>query len=280
MTDVAPLVSVVMPVFNGARFLREAIDSVRAQTYARWELVVIDDASTDESPSILARYAAEDARIRVFRQPQNQGIVAARNRAFREARPSSTYFAVLDADDVALPHRLHMQVAFLEAHPDHALVGGHTVIIDESGQEVGLRRYPVSYEAICDVIARYNPLAQPTVTIRRSVLDEVGVYDPHFVRCQDYDLWLRIASRHKIANLDEVTLQYRVSSTQGKVTHLRTTLALTLELQRRWLMHPKFFRPFNAAYVAAEHGLQLLPDSAILALFKRATYARLDIEPR
>lgn len=269
-----PLVSVVMPVYNAGRFLPEAIDSVIAQTYTHWELVAIDDASTDGSWDVLQGYAAREPRVRVFRQPKNLGIVAARNRAFTESSPESRYFAVLDSDDVALPERLSLQVAFLEGHPEHMVVGGHTVIIDERSREVGVRRYPVAYEDICRVITRENPIAQPTVMIRRSVLDEVGVYDPHFSRCQDYDLWLRIAAKHPIANLDTVTLRYRLSPSQGKRTHLYETLRLSLELQRRWLFHPRFFRPSNVAYVAAMHALPLLPPAALLRLFTWRTYSR------
>jgi glycosyltransferase involved in cell wall biosynthesis len=269
-----PFVSVLMPVYNAGRFLREAVDSVLAQTYPAFELIAIDDASTDGSYAVLQDYAARDSRVRVFRQPQNLGIVAARNRAFAEARPDATYYAILDSDDVALPERLQKQVAFLEAHADHALVGGHTEIIDERSQPVGIRHYPTDYAAICRTITRYNPIAQPAVMLRRSML-EPAPYHAGFPRCQDYELWLRLASEHPVANLDCPVLRYRVSPTQGKRTHLRQTLALTLKLQRRWLLHPRFRSAFNLAYVAAEHGLLLLPEPWVLALFKRVTYAKL-----
>ena len=269
-----PFVSVLMPVYNAGRFLAEAIDSVLAQTYAAFELVIIDDASTDGSSAQLAAYAARDARVRVFRQAENQGIVAARNRAFREARSDSRYLAILDSDDVALPDRLERQVAFLEAHPDHALVGGHTLIIDAESKPLGIRRYPVDYAQIRAVITRYNPIAQPAVMLRRSMLETVGSYSPEFPRCQDYELWLRIAARYPIANLDLPVIRYRISATQGKRTHLRQTLLLTLALQRRWLFHPQFMRPANLLYVAAEHMLTLLPEPLVLALFKRVTYAQ------
>ena len=271
----APRVSVLMPVFNPGRFLAEAVSSVLAQRYSDFELIAIDDASTDGSSERLAQLATRDRRLRVFRQPSNMGIVAARNRAFREASPDSRYFAILDSDDVALPDRLARQVAFLEAHPDHALVGGHTLIIDEDSKPLGIRRYPTDYAQICAVITRFNPIAQPAVMLRRSVIERAGPYSDAYPRCQDYDLWLRIASEHPIANLDEPVIQYRISRQQGKRTHLRQTLALTLALQRRWLNHPKFHRKRNVAYVAAEHLLMLLPEAAVLALFKRLTYAPL-----
>ena len=268
----APRVTIAMPVRNAEAYLREALDSLLAQTFEAWELVAIDDGSTDASSAVLHELAAGDPRVRVFRQPEHRGIVAARNRAIAEANPASEFLAILDADDVALSDRLAAQVEFLDAHPDHALVGGQTLIIDEHSRSLGLRHYPTDYESICEVITRYNPIAQSAVMLRRSVLAQVGGYDPAFPRCQDYDLWLRIAAEHRIANLARPVIRYRISPAQGKRTHLRETLRLTLRLQRRWLLHPRFFRPFNVGYVALEHVLPLLPDAAILALFKRIRY--------
>jgi glycosyltransferase involved in cell wall biosynthesis len=267
-----PFVSVLMPAYNPGPYVREAIDSVLAQTYSAFELVIIDDASSDGSYELAQEYAARDTRVRVFRQPHNQGIVAARNRAFAEAKPDARYYAILDSDDVALPERLEQQVAFLEAHPDYALVGGHTLIIDEDGKPAGIRRYPTDYAAICRTITRYNPIAQPAVMLRRSLLGSAAPYNAGYPRCQDYDLWLRLAAQHPIANLDRPVIKYRVSAQQGKRTHLRRTLALTLQLQRKWLFHHKFRSLGNWAYVAAEHGLLLLPEPWVLALFKRVTY--------
>jgi glycosyltransferase involved in cell wall biosynthesis len=270
----AAFVSVLMPVYNPGRFLDEAVESVLAQRYSAFELVAIDDASSDGSYERLCAFAARDPRVRVFRQARNLGIVAARNRAFREANPNAAYFAILDSDDVALPDRLALQVAFLESHPDHALVGGHTRIIDAQSQPIGIRRYPTSYAAICAAITRYNPIAQPAVMLRRSMLPGVDPYSEAFPRCQDYELWLRLAAQHPIANLDTPVINYRVSEQQGKRTQLRQTLALTLQLQRRWLFHPRFRRVRNVAYVGLEHLLMCVPEAAVLALFKRVTYAR------
>lgn len=270
----APLVSVVMPVYNNRRYLAEAVDSVLSQTLESLELVVVDDASTDGSWELLLQYAARDARVRAFRNEQNMKIVATRNRAFREANPASRYFAVLDSDDVCLPDRLRAQVAFLDAHPDHALVGGQTRIIDENSRVTGHRSYPTDHDAIVAVITRYNPIAQPTAMIRRSALDDVGVYDERYPRCQDYDLWLRLAARFKVANLPQDTLDYRISETQGKKQHMRASLRHTIDIQRRWLLEPAFFRPLNVAYWGLEHALLLAPEPVVIGLFKIMTYRK------
>jgi glycosyltransferase involved in cell wall biosynthesis len=268
------LVSVVLPVHNAAPYLRAAIESVLAQTYRLFELVIVDDGSTDGSVAIAEEYAQAHPHVRLIRNPANLGIVQARNRAFAEADPASAYFAVFDSDDICLPDRLQMQVDFLEAHPDHALVGGHTFVIDEDDGVVGARRYPVTHAEIASVITRYCPIAQPTAMIRRSALEAVGGYRDRFPRCHDYDLWLRMAARYKIANLDAFTLKYRISRTQGKRVHLRQSLKLTIELQREWLLYGPFFNPFNIAYYAAEYLLLLLPEPLVLGLFMRLTYRR------
>jgi glycosyltransferase involved in cell wall biosynthesis len=268
----APFVSVVVPVHNTARYLRAAIESVLEQSYPHFELLLVDDGSADASAAIALDYAQRDRRVRVLRNERNLGIVKARNRGFAEADPAATYFAVLDSDDVCMPDRLQRQVEFLEANPDHALVGGHILVVDEHGDEVGARRYPTTYAEILQVITRYSPVAQPTVMIRRSALAAVGVYSEQFPRCHDYDLWLRMAAQFKIANLDAFTLKYRISPTQGKHVHLRESLKFTIDVQRQWLLHRRFFNPANLAYWGAEHLLLLLPKAVVLDLFKRITY--------
>lgn len=267
-----PIVSVLMPVHDNARYLAEAVQSVLDQTFRSWELIAIDDGSSDGSLSILEQFASRDARVRVLSNGDNRGIVATRNRAFQEAHPRSHYFAILDSDDVCMPGRLQAQVAFLDSHPDHALVGGQTLIIDEDSRVVGRRDYPTDRAALLRVLTRYNPIAQPTAMLRRSAIHDVGVYDPRYPRCQDYDLWLRLASRYAIANLPEDTLKYRISQTQGKSRHLRETLRYTLRIQRRWLWHPRFRSLSNILYHAAQYALLLLPERLVLGLFKAVTY--------
>lgn len=266
-----PRVSVLMPAYNAERFLARAVDSVLAQTHEDLELVVVDDGSTDRTFELLSDYARMDRRVRPLRNGENLGIVRTRNRAFAEADPKSAYFAIMDSDDVCVPERLSLQLGFLEAQPDYALVGGNLILIDESDRDIGRRAYPASYEAICDVMTRYNPIAQPTATVRRRAIDAVGTYDPRYPRCQDYDLWMRIARRFKIANVEAYTLRYRISDTQGKVTQLRKSLKLSLQIQREHMLEPQFFRPKNIAYWLAQHGLFALPDPVILALWRRVT---------
>ena len=127
------LISVVTCAHNSERFLPEAIESVLAQTYPHWELILVNDASTDETSAIMDRCAAEDDRIRVIHNRDNLGNTRARNLAVRAA--SGEYIAVLDSDDVALPDRLERSLAALKTHPDAALIGGPGILIEEHGEE-------------------------------------------------------------------------------------------------------------------------------------------------
>jgi glycosyltransferase involved in cell wall biosynthesis len=261
-----------MPVYNSQRYLSEAIQSILDQTHTNFEFVIVDDCSEDESWQIASEFASRDDRIKLFRNPSNLGIVKTRNRGFTQSNPQHRYLAIMDSDDISLTHRLEKQIAFLESHPDHALVGGNTLIIDETSREIGSRRYPSQDREIRRVITRYNPIAQPTAMLRRSALQQVGMYDERYPRCQDYDLWCRITARYKAANLDEYTIKYRVSETQGKTVHLRDSLIYTIRIQREWLFHKPFVNPFNLLTFGLEHCLLWLPEPVTLMLFKAITY--------
>lgn len=265
-------ISVIMPVHNSERYLSEAIQSILDQTHHNFEFVVVDDCSEDDSWRIASQFASKDNRIKLFRNPSNLGIVKTRNRGFAESNSRNRYLAIMDSDDISLPRRLEMQIAFLESHPDHALVGTNTLIIDEQSREIGFRHYPTHDREIRRVITRYNPIAQPAAMLRRSALQRVGVYDERYPRCQDYDLWCRIAAQYKVANLETAAIKYRVSTTQGKTVHLRDSLIYTIRIQREWLFHKAFVNPVNLVTHGLEHCLLWLPESVTLKLFKAITY--------
>ena len=207
----APAVSVLMPVYNGARFLAEAIDSIRGQTFADFEFVIVDDGSTDASPAILADHARMDPRIRVVSQA-NAGIVAALNRGLAECR--APLVARMDADDVSLPPRLERQRAFLEAHPRVAVVGTALQLVSETGAVGPEVRHATGQAAISRGLRRGNCLAHPTVMMRRGVVLAVGGYREFLRHAEDYDLWTRLVERHQLANLTECLLRYRVHGGQ------------------------------------------------------------------
>ncbi|HLL90903.1 MAG TPA: glycosyltransferase, partial [Tepidisphaeraceae bacterium] len=204
-----PLVSVLMNVYNGERFVGAACRSVLGQTLGDLELIVVDDGSTDRTPAILAALAAEDPRVLIVTQP-NAGITAALNAGLRRCR--GEFVAKMDADDVSLPDRFAKQVAFLRDHPDVLVVGGAWEIIDERDRPITTLRPPTDDAAIQATLLRgHAALTHSCAMIRRRALEQVGGYDESFKsNAEDLDLWLRLGEVGKLHNLADVVLRYRI----------------------------------------------------------------------
>lgn len=200
-----PRVSVVMPVYDGERHLREAIDSVLRQSYRDFELLVIDDGSSDGSRRVVQGY--RDRRLRLLTNDPHRGLVETRNRGVEEAR--GEYLAWLDCDDLAVRGRLKAQVEYLDAHPEIGVLGAATATIDVEGRPTGtVYRYPLSPEAIPSVLLFHNFFAQSAVTIRRSALGEERYRN--YPGAEDYDLWVRLARKTRLWNLGRVLAKYRI----------------------------------------------------------------------
>ncbi len=229
MTAVAPAVSVVVPVRNGARFLRRAIDSVLTQTWPDFELIVIDDGSTDGTADILSALQTADPRIRVIHQPPT-GIVASLNSGVAAAR--ADLIARLDADDISLPDRLEKQVAWMAANPRVAVLGGAVIFIDGADRKFELRRYVLEPHAVEGVLLSEGPgVVHPAVIMRKSTVERVGGYRTAFELAEDYDLWLRISEVALIANLPDVVIYYRRHGDQVSHRHYQRQLKVA-ELAR------------------------------------------------
>ncbi|MBI5759479.1 MAG: glycosyltransferase family 2 protein [Planctomycetales bacterium] len=199
-------VTVLMSVFNRSSRVAAAIDSLLAQTYTDWDLMVVDDCSTDESPQTLAAYAARDPRITVLTNTKNEGQSASLNRAWQAAR--GPLMARMDDDDVSLPERFARQVEFLQGHPEVDVLGTAAEYVDQSGRSLGIVRRPESHADLAREIYHNVPVLHPTVMMRREVLDELGGYHPGLRRAQDHDLWFRAYRRFTFRNLSEPLLRY------------------------------------------------------------------------
>ncbi|HEX8294926.1 MAG TPA: glycosyltransferase [Chthoniobacteraceae bacterium] len=193
-----PSVSVLMSVHNGGRWLRPAIDSVLAQTRWDFEFIILDDASTDDSAEQIS--AVGDARIRLIRLPENIGLTRSLNFGLREAR--GRFVARQDADDLSDPCRLEKQLAFLQRHPEVALVGAQARLIDAEGRSRGVRNLPLEPASLRWLSLLDNPVIHTAATFRTAVVrDEFGGYDESFSCCQDYALWMKVMGKYDVANL-------------------------------------------------------------------------------
>jgi len=207
-------ISVVMSVYNGERFVRQAVESILTQSFRDFEFIAIDDGSTDASPCILEEYARRDARLRLVRQG-NSGLSDSLNRGCGLAR--GKYIARMDADDVAMPRRLWTQYEFMEGHPQVAVVGGAVECVDSEGRTFRTVRFPYRNKEIYSALLDDCVLCHPTVMIRKDAFESVGGYRSGMRDAEDYDLWLRISERHELANLRETVLKYRIHPHQISV---------------------------------------------------------------
>lgn len=203
-----PTISVVMPVYNGRRYVAKAVESILAQTVADFEFVIIDDGSTDGSTAILRSYARGDRRIRLVTRP-NTGLVPALNEGLSLSR--GRFIARMDADDLSLPHRFERQLAAFRANPRLVAVGGSFICIDSAGRTLLRFPQPTDDATIQALLVRgHCPLSHPSVMMLREAVQAVGGYDPEHATAEDLDLWLRLGEIGELANVPEIVLEYRV----------------------------------------------------------------------
>ncbi len=201
------MISVVMPVRNEARGIGRAIESIRSQTFAGWELLIVDDGSTDATGSIIAEAARRDNRIRRW-QSNERGIVGSLNLAFSRAR--GRFIARMDGDDLSLPARFETQMRYLRDNPTLAAVGSAYEMIDDHDRILRTQRPPSDPLVIRKELRTRNPMCHPAMMFRREAIEQVpGPYRRVFDLAEDYDLWLRVAERFSLGNVPEVLLQYR-----------------------------------------------------------------------
>lgn len=203
MTD-APMVSVVIATCNRAHLLRQAIESVLAQDYPNFEVIIVDDSSTDGTPEVIAEIEAEHDRVRSVRLPHNSGASAARNTGIRAAR--GPLIAFLDDDDTWLPGKLTAQVNALQAHPESALC--YAKALSGSPEGIATTRPYVGTDRgrsgdNFENQLRYHAIKTPTVIVRAEVLEEVGLFDEKLPTAEDTDLFLRITLRHPATYVHE-----------------------------------------------------------------------------
>lgn len=207
MYNSQPLISVILPFYNVAPYLYEAIESIRAQSFQNWECILIDDGSTDGSGAIAEEFLS-DERFRLVRHEYNEGIVKSLNDALWMAR--GKYIARMDGDDISMPKRLEWQYHFLEKHPHIAMVWGSVEIIESNGKKQWMREYLSDPQHIRARILYDLGILHGASLVRRSVYDTIGMYREEYRYIEDVDWIFRaVFSGFLVSNLSEVVLQYR-----------------------------------------------------------------------
>ncbi len=216
-----PLVSVIMPVYNGEVFLAEAIKSILAQTYKNIELIIVDDASKDQTWSIVQHFRRKyPKKIFCTRMRKNGGPTAATNNGFLKSK--GEFIAVMDSDDISHQKRLAKQVAFLQKNPDVIVVGTQAKVINREGKVIGKKNFPTTHQEIYDLYGRIHPIVHPSIMVRRSLLPSQKYFykDKYGINSDYYNLF-HFLNYGKFANLSEYLLFYRVHGNNGSLKKLK-----------------------------------------------------------
>ncbi len=220
-------ISVIMSVYNGGTYLREAIESILNQTFTDFEFIIVNDASTDNSLETIQGY--QDERISLINNEANIGLTKALNKAMIQAR--GEFLARQDADDISLPNRFEEQIKYLGKYPEVGLLGTSIYEIDESGNVIG-KNIALAKPGIKDLL-KSNKFSHGSVMFRNNIIDKLGGYNELLKSSQDHELWLRIAYHYEVRNLPGIFYKLRSHSNKVGVSTARRELALHRVLSRK-----------------------------------------------
>jgi len=256
------LVTVYMTVFNGEKFLRESIESILNQTYSNFNLLIINDGSTDGSEAIIKSFT--DPRIQYFANETNKGIVYSRNKALKEIK--TKYTAVLDCDDISLPTRLEKQIHFMESNPDVTVCGTWALMIDEKSTVFGHQIMPVTNKDFVNIEMLFrNQFVHSSTLFRTKIALESGGYQ---LGCEDFWLYSKISLRYKMANLPEFLTKYRIHnsniSSTNKIQINQNELDVLKMLYSRFNLAEKYL---NIPISIIKNDLSLIDNSIVYDFF-------------
>lgn len=241
-----PLVSVVMPAYNAEQFAARSIQSVLNQTFKNFELIIVDDASSDKTPQIIKAIQRKDPRIRIITNKTNLLIAKSLNIGIKSAR--AKFIARMDIDDIAHPDRLALQYKLLKKNPKIAIVGANMTIIDGEDKEILKREYPTSSRELKRLMFRYSPFGHPAIMMRKSAYEEFGGYQEDIFPCDDIDLWFKIGTKYEFASIAKPLLKYRLKLTSSSHKNLKELEILTLKIRlkaiKKYKYHFTFFDIF------------------------------------
>ncbi len=260
-------ISVLMPVFNDASTLPEAIEAVLCQTFGDFELIVFSDGSDDDSLSIAQSYESRDPRVHVFHVGTHQGLAATQNDLIAAANADSDYLAFVDSRGFCDPERLARQAAFLDAHPECGGVGCACDALHGAGGAVRSRfSLPESITEISSFVLRCPPVLPGCLMLRHELLAEIGGFYPLYPGAENYDFCLRLLQHRSLANLPDALVTVRLD-TDRQTKRLKRALHAMLRIQRRYVFSGPYFTLSRAFGLLGRHLLLLLPSRLVCLLF-------------
>lgn len=264
-----PAISVLIPAYNADKYLRTAVNSILDQSEQNFEIIIVDDGSTDNTFRVAQKLAVKDSRIRVYQHAQNSDIAATRNTLLSYAK--GKYIAWQDADDISVPDRLLLQKEYLDTHKDVGMVGGWLEFFGEDGV-LSVRKYSEDDSALRKQIFFYSPVAQPAAMIRRKVFDDIGYYGVTLSPAEDIDMSFRIGTKFIFANIQQPVLKYRVHES-ATFSRLRKMEKVTIQTRCKYFFHPKYLTlwvPFGILFTVFQLvSLYSVPTRWKIALFTK-----------
>lgn len=262
------LVSVIMPVYNGDKFLAAAIESVLKQTHKNIELIIVDDGSSDRSFAIAKRFASRDKRVKVLTNIQNKGIPLTLNKAIKNS--TGDFIARVDADDVIHPRRLKSQVEFLKRNTDLVAVGSWVNEINEHGDVIGKREAPLKHQEIYEMMGYVNGIQNPSAMFNRKMVPKsFEWYKKDHEICEDLDLFFRIVKYGKFANIPDYLTSYRIHNDNISLKNTKQTYWKTDEI-RSYAIRYYGYEPTLKVRLyryAAQLAVRLIPERGVLKTY-------------
>lgn len=243
------LISVIMSAYNSEKFIADSIKSISNQTYDNWELILINDCSTDHTSQIVSQFMDSDSRIKIINNSENYGLTKSLNIGI--ANSNGEYIARLDSDDLAESSRFEKQVNYLSNYPEVGLVGSGAYLIDSSSNKVGSMNVISRQSSINKFLIHLNPFIHSSLMFRKKALDDAGYYREKFRYSQDYDLVLRLCEKYRSSNIAEPLIRWRVSDGSLTMKHhtlqrIYADIAIAFAIERRTFGHDNYeFSDFN-----------------------------------
>ncbi|MBP9702681.1 glycosyltransferase family 2 protein [Candidatus Woesebacteria bacterium] len=258
-----------MTAYNAAEFVLEAVESIQNQTYSNWELIIVNDGSTDSTGKILVKLAKNDKRIVLINRRNNRGASVASNIGLSKA--CGQLIARMDSDDIAMPDRLMEQVKFLLDNTDVIVVGGQCELIDREGNTIGMKNFPTKHEGIYDALYQYNPIQHPSLMINTKLLGKHKItYHTDVLLAHDLEIVFKLAQYGRLANLDSTVLKYRIHNDSLSLKQPKETFKHTLVV-REMARHKYGYVPSKrgvVTHIMQKMLMRVLPSFVVYPLFR------------
>lgn len=267
------LISILMPVYNAGDFLVDAITSIKKQTYKKWELIAVDDGSTDNSVDILKKFTKRDKRIKIFRFRKNQGLAYALNYGVLKAK--GFYLARMDADDISLPRRLEVQLKYLKNHPKAVAVGSQVKLINEDGDFIGYKKFPTTPLQIYRMMGMMMSIQHPTLLTYTRLIKKCG-YANH-TTAEDVSMFFKLMQYGQFLNTKETLFKYRIRKNSNSMKNPKKTFYLTIKSRIKAVLDWGY-KPTIAAVVINVIQfilISLLTDSFIVTLYEKMRFSKI-----